>query len=181
MYAELLKDTIEIPKGVTVSVKHGVFTVKGPKGEITRKLYHESVQYEVAGEEISVSSKDASKREKKLLNTMLAHIRNMIQGVIEPHSYKLKVCSGHFPMTVAVKGEVLEVKNLLGEAVPRKLKLNPKVKVTVEGVIITVEAADIEAAGQQAALIEGLCRRPGFDKRIFQDGIYITHKGDKAL
>jgi large subunit ribosomal protein L6 len=181
MYIELLKSEIAIPQGVTVTEKHGVFHVKGPNGEVTRKLYHETIQYSVSGGEIVVSSKDASKREKTLLYTMVAHVKNMIQGVTEGHSYKLKVCSGHFPMTVAIKGDVLEVKNFIGEAVPRRLKINPHVKVNVEGVIITVEGADVEATGTMAARIEGLCRRPGFDKRIFQDGIYITHKGDTQL
>lgn len=181
MYIELLKEEISIPSGVTVKVHNGVFTVKGPQGEVTRRLYHDKMHYAVEGNNVVVSSPDATKREKTQLYTMVSHIKNLIQGVTEGHSYKLKICSGHFPMTVAIKGDTLEVKNFIGEAVPRRLKLNPAVKVTIDGVIITVEGVDVEAAGQQAARIEGLCRRPGFDKRIFQDGIFITHKGDVQL
>ena len=181
MHIELLKDEITIPSGVSVHVKDGEFTVKGPKGEVKRRLYHPRVNYAVEGDSIVITSEDATKREKTLLFTMVSHVKNLIQGVTEGHSYKLKVCSGHFPMSVTIKGDTLEVKNFIGEAVPRRLKLNPAVKVEIEGVIITVEGADVEAAGQQAARIEALCRRPGFDKRIFQDGIYITHKGDMQL
>jgi large subunit ribosomal protein L6 len=181
MYAELLKDEISIPKGVTVTEKHGQFHVKGPKGDVTRRLFHSSLHYAVAGDTVVITAKDASKREKKLIYTMSAHIRNMLRGVTEGFTYKLKVCSGHFPMTVAVKGDTLEVKNFLGEAVPRKLKLNKHVKVETDGAIVTVEGVDIEAVGQQSSRIEQLCRRVGFDKRVFQDGIYITHKGDEAL
>ncbi len=163
MHTELLSEQISIPSGVNVHVVHGEFTVKGPKGDVKRRLYHDRIDYKVE------------------VNTMVAHVKNLIQGVTEGHSYKLKICSGHFPMSVAIKGDILEVKNFIGEAVPRKLKLNPAVKVAIEGVIITVEGVDVEAAGQMASRIEALCRRPGFDKRIFQDGIYITHKGDLQL
>jgi large subunit ribosomal protein L6 len=166
---------------VTVREQHGTFTVKGPKGEVTRRLYHDRVQYSVDGDTITISSTDATKREKTTLFTMSAHLRNLIKGVQDGFSYKLKVCSGHFPMTVAVKGDTLEVKNFIGEAVPRRLKLNPHCKVAIEGVIVTVEGIDVEVTGQQAAAIERLCRRVGFDRRVFQDGIYITHKGDQPV
>ena len=181
MHIELLKDEVTIPQGVTVRVHNGTFTVKGPKGEISRMLFNPRVDFAIEGDSILITSKNASKREKTILFTLASHIKNLIQGVTEGHSYKLKVCSGHFPMTVAVKGDILEVKNFIGEAVPRKLKLDPRVKTTVEGVVITVESADLEAAGTQASRIEALCKRPGFDKRIFQDGIYITHKGETQL
>jgi large subunit ribosomal protein L6 len=180
MHADIL-ETIPAPSGVTVKVDNGNFTVKGPKGEVTRRLYHDRISFRVEGSDVHIESKNATKREKAMMYTTIAHLRNLFQGVTEGHRYQLKVCSGHFPMTVAVKGDTLEVKNFLGEAVPRKLKLNPAVKVNVEGAIITVEGNDVEQTGQQAARIEQLCRRTGFDRRIFQDGIYITHKGDNAL
>ncbi len=160
MHTELLSEQISIPSGVNVHVVHGEFTVKGPKGDVKRRLYHDRIDYKVEGNEITVSSANATKREKKMVNTMVAHVKNLIQGVTEGHSYKLKICSGHFPMSVAIKGDILEVKNFIGEAVPRKLKLNPAVKVAIEGVIITVEGVDVEAAGQMASRIEALCRRP---------------------
>jgi large subunit ribosomal protein L6 len=181
MRIELLKATVEIPSGVTVSVNNGTFVVKGPKGEVTRRLYHDRVKYAIEGSEVVLTSPNATKREKTVIYTMAAHIRNLIKGVQEGFSYKLKICSGHFPMTVAVKGDTLEVKNFIGEAVPRRLKLDPNCKVVIEGVIITVEGIDVEAAGQQASSIERLCRRVGFDRRVFQDGIYITHKGEEQL
>lgn len=181
MHLELLKDTVLIPSGVTVKEHQGTFTVKGPKGEVSRRLYHDKVHYAVSGSEVVLTSPNATKREKTILFTMAAHVRNLLKGVSEGFSYKLKICSGHFPMTVTVKGDTFEVKNFIGEAVPRRLKLNPHVKVAIEGVVVTVEGADVELTGQQASRIESLCRRPGFDKRIFQDGIYITHKGDDQL
>ena len=51
----------------------------------------------------------------------------------------------------------------------------------MDGENITVESADKELAGQTAADIETLTKRPGFDKRIFQDGIWMVSKGGKEL
>jgi large subunit ribosomal protein L6 len=114
MHAELLTDEITIPSGVTVKELQGQFTVKGPKGEVSKRLFHPTIQYEVAGDTITLSAKNATKREKKLIYTMSSHIRNLLDGVVNGYVYKLKVCSGHFPMTVTVKGDTFEVKNFLG-------------------------------------------------------------------
>jgi large subunit ribosomal protein L6 len=84
-------------------------------------------------------------------------------------------------MTVTVKGATLEVKNFIGEAVPRTVAINPATKVVVDGDIVTVSGVDLEVTSQMAASIEQLCKRAGFDRRIFQDGIYITHKDGKAV
>ena len=42
--------------------------------------------------------------------------------------------------------------------------------------IINITSPDKEIAGQISADIEQLTRRPGFDTRVFQDGIYIINK-----
>ena len=46
---------------------------------------------------------------------------------------------------------------------------------------IVVEGINKELTSQTAASIEQMTRRPGFDKRIFQDGIYITEKDGKKI
>jgi len=64
--------------------------------------------------------------------------------------------------------------------VPRVFKFSPAVKVTIEGEIVTIVSCDIELAGQTACLIEQKSLRPGFDKRVFQQGIFITEKPKKV-
>ena len=72
---------------------------------------------------------------------------------------------------------IIGFKNFFGEKVPRKIKFDKKnVSIKVDGTEVLVEGMDKEKVGQTAASIEQLTRRPGFDKRIFQDGIYITEK-----
>ena len=111
-----------------------------------------------------------------ILGTLKSHINNMVKGVKEGFDYELKICSGHFPMNVSLdNGEVI-VKNFLGESVPRKKKMQSGAEIIIKGNDITVTSADKEKAGQVAASIESLTRITNKDRRIFQDGIYITHK-----
>ena len=53
------------------------------------------------------------------------------------------------------------------------------VEVKIAGTEIVVSAADIELAGITASKIENLCRITNRDRRIFQDGCYITQKAGK--
>ena len=56
------KQKIEIPEGVTIEVKDGAVKVKGPKGELTRKL-NDLVNVEVQDKEVKVTV--AKPEEKK--------------------------------------------------------------------------------------------------------------------
>ena len=176
-----LTEELEIPGGTAISIEKGVFIVKGPKGEEHKKLHNPKVISRIVGNKVVFESKKVTQREKKLIKSYLAHLRNLIQGVNEGHSYKLKICSGHFPMSVGVRDNVFEIKNFIGETVPRTLTIPEGIKVTVDGQFITVDGINKDLASQTAALIEKLTRRPGFDKRIFQDGIFIIEKDGKPL
>lgn len=182
MAREQLERLVDVTEGVTVTVDANSNVVaKGPKGEVTKSLRNPRIAYVVEGNQVKITSISSTKMDKKLINTMTAHVKNLIKGASEGFTYELKICSGHFPMTVAVKGDTLEVKNLFGEAVPRKLKLKEGAKVTVKGDQIEVTGNNIEIVGQVSADIEKLTKRAGFDRRIFQDGIYIVNKNGKLM
>ena len=171
-----LREQIQLPDGVEVNFDGKNVRIKGPKGELNRRADDPRIKATIEGGEVIIASAKAGKRERKSLGTLKAHIRNMIKGVMEGHAYKLKACSSHFPMSVSVEGKELVIKNFLGEKMPRKLKLPENVDVKVEGAEITVESTDKENAGSFAAAIERLTKRANYDRRIFQDGIYITEK-----
>ena len=116
-----------------------------------------------------------------MIGTFKAHLKNMIKGATEGHIYQMKICSSHFPMNVELKNNELSIKNLLGETIPRIIKIEEGVDVKIEENIITRESSDKELAGQTAASIELKCKIPGKDKRIFQDGIYIISKSGKMI
>ena len=168
-----MDNDLEIPQGIEVRVEHNKVFIKGPKGSLEREFLSKSIVISKDGNLIKFT---ANKRNKTMMNTFMAHIRNMLNGVVNGYSYSLKVCSGHFPITVALKGNELSVKNFLGEKIPRVVKINSDVKVKVEGDKITVEGIDIEKTGQCAASIEQSTRITNRDRRIFQDGIWITSK-----
>jgi large subunit ribosomal protein L6 len=179
--ANPVEERAQIISGCTVSYENRVIMVKGPKGDSSKKLYNPNIFIKIEGSEVIFSAKKLNKTTKKLLNTYKAHVNNLFKGVSEGHIYKLKICSGHFPMTVSVKGSIFEIKNFIGEKVPRTTVIKEGSTVKIDGHDIIVESINKEQAGQMAASIEQLTRRPGFDTRIFQDGIYITEKDGKII
>ncbi len=177
--AEMVQE-LEIPEGVEVNVENNGVAVKGEKGELQRNFVSKKITFSKSDNKVILSAKNATKREKTMMNTFKAHVKNMFKGVIEGHKYELKICSGHFPMNVALKGDELSIKNFLGEKVPRVMKIQPDVKVKIDGEKIVVEGIDIEKCGQCAANIEKTTRITNRDRRIFQDGIWITSKPGKV-
>ncbi len=171
---------IEIPSGVEVTLD-GKIKVVGPQGEVEKEINHPKIQIKKEENKITIACKNATKKEKKIIHAFRAHLNNMLSGVQEKFIYKIKVCSGHFPMNVAVSNNQLTIKNFLGENTPRVLNLKPGADVKVEGDIIVVSAVSKELAGQVAADIEQLTKVNNKDIRIFQDGCYIIEKPGKVL
>ncbi len=175
------ENEIEIPEGCSVSIENRILTVKGPKGEIIRDVKNKLLKDDIKDNKVILYAAKASKNHKKIIATFTAHLRNLLKGVTEGHVYKLKICAGHFPMTVTVKGDKFEIKNFIGESKPRILIIKDGATVKVDGRDITVTGINKETVSQVAADIELLTRRPNFDRRIFQDGIYITDKDGKKI
>lgn len=176
-------EDIELPQDVEARIEDSIVSIKGAKGEVSRKLLHPLIRISPEQNKIRLEAKKNTKRERKMVGTFKAHIKNMIKGVTQGHVYKMKICSGHFPMSVSVVKDEFIVKNFFGERTPRRLKLKSGVSVKVDGDIITIESLDKELAGQTAGSIEELCKkkRSKFDKRIFQDGIFIINKNGKEI
>jgi large subunit ribosomal protein L6 len=171
------KKEIAFGEKVTAQLKGGFLKIKGPKGEVERNFSHPKVQVAMEDGKIVVSAHHATKKEKTIFGSFVAHIKNLVKGVQEPFVYKLKICSGHFPITVSVSGNKFIIKNFFGETIPREMDIPKGVEVKVAGAEITVSSSDIELAGQTASGIENTCRITKRDIRVFQDGCYITHKG----
>ena len=177
---KIIKD-INLPDSTTASVDGQFLLIKGPKGEVKRAFKQHTISIKSENGKIIFESMSGKKEDKKMIGSLMAHVKNMIKGSLQNHAYTLKICSGHFPMNVSVNNGQLTVKNFLGEKVPRVLRLKEGANIKVEGDLIHVTSASKEIAGQVSADIETLTRRPGYDTRIFQDGIYIINKDGKEL
>lgn len=175
-----IESTIAIPDGVSVAMDGNTVKVKGPRGELSRNFAYPSVIIAIGEGTVSVSSEYPRTKDKAMVGTFAAHIRNMMKGVTVGFTYTLKIVFSHFPMKVAVKDNRVEINNYMGGHAPRYADIVGGCKVKISGSDVTVEGNSIEACGQTAANIEKATSRLGFDKRIFQDGIYIVQKSHRV-
>ncbi len=176
-----LELTVDIPKGIEITIDGNKVTVKGSKGQLEREFKNAQITINKKEDKIVVSTASKSRRYQVSVGTVRAHIKNMIIGVTKGVSYKLKVVYSHFPMNVKVQGNNLVIDNFLGEKYPRRILILDKVKVDVKGQDITVTGIDKEKVSQTAANIEQITRIRDFDPRVFQDGIYLVEKDGKPL
>ncbi|NOZ81230.1 MAG: 50S ribosomal protein L6 [DPANN group archaeon] len=181
MNVKHMEEILEIPEGIKAEIAKNHVQMTGKRGTVTKDFKDPHIQLAVSDGRIVISAENATKREKRQLFTIKAHLKNLFKGAAEGHVYRLKICSGHFPMNVNFQNNELVVKNYLGEKVPRKLPIDPDVKVDVKGEVVELEGVSKEKVGKAASSIELLTRRVGFDRRIFQDGIYIIHKDGKDI
>jgi large subunit ribosomal protein L6 len=171
-----ISHTINLPEGVTATLQEAVLTLKGPAGENSRDFFNPLIQLAKKDNTIIVSSRSVKRKFTRVLNTIKAHINNQIVGANEGFTYEMKICSGHFPMTVKKEGSEVVVTNFLGEKIPRRATIVSGVGVEIKGEDITVKSSEIENAGQTAANIEKATFIKKRDRRTFQDGCYITLK-----
>lgn len=172
---------IEIPEGIGVEISGNEIKISGKEGEIGREFSLRNMEFRTEGNEIIIGGKKLTKKEKKLMNTIVAHIKNMIKGVQNKFEYSLKICYSHFPISLDIKGRDVLVKNFLGEKIPRKMKLPEGVEIEAGKEIIKIKSINKELAGQAAANFETLLRIRKKDLRVFQDGIFIINKAGKEI
>ena len=132
----------------------------------------------LSGGKILVEAREVTRREKALVGTWAAHAKNMMKGVNEPFVYHMKAVYAHFPVKMLVKGPELLIENFLGEHHPRHAQILGDTKVTVKGQELELVGTNLEQVGQTAANIENATRVRNRDPRVFQDGIFITGKGE---
>lgn len=166
-----------MPEGVTASLKDGVLTVKGPLGENKKDFSEIRAEIRLSGSKVLAYSLGKRRDEKAIVNSVLSHVNNMIEGVIKGHIYRLKTVFAHFPVTVKVKEKEVHIENFYGERSPRVAKVVGNCSVKVEGDDITVTGASKEDVGQTSANIEQATVVRRRDQRVFLDGIYVYEKG----
>ncbi len=74
------KKPIPLPKDVNFDLKGDLLAIKGPKGELIRKI-HPRVKIQTENDQIVVSVNDGAKGSKSLHGLFRALIANMVTGV----------------------------------------------------------------------------------------------------
>jgi large subunit ribosomal protein L6 len=172
------REVVEVPKGVSLSLKGRSLLAKGPLGSVERPFPSDALGLSLEGSVATLTLRLPAhrKRSQALLKTWAAHVRNIGGGLTRGVEARMKVVAAHFPMKVQVRGEELVIENFLGEKHPRSTQLVAGTKASVEGDIVTISGHDVEQVGQSAANIERATRIRDYDPRVFQDGIYLIER-----
>jgi large subunit ribosomal protein L6 len=173
--AVVLREEIPIPTDLEVTINKEV-TVKGPKGELKRKFKQGKVNIRLEDDKIILETRFPKKKDKAMLGTIRSHINNMVLGLTEGFSYRMKIVYAHFPMTVKSTQNKVIIENFLGERYPRTAKIVGDAKVKIQGDEVIVTGIQKEEVGQTMANIEQATKIKGRDPRVFQDGIYLVTK-----
>jgi large subunit ribosomal protein L6 len=174
--ATVVENTIEIPDNVTLTLEGRKITVSGEKGHVSKDFGHTRLDMEQGDKSLRIWIINPKKREASLVNTISAHVNNLIKGVTQGFTYKLKIVFVHFPMTVKVQGRKLVIQNFIGERKDRYAQIVGDVQVRVEKEDVIIEGVDIEKVAQTAANIQQACKIRRKDLRKFLDGIYVYSK-----
>ena len=180
---ENISEKIEFPKDFDFGIDNSIVYVKN-NGKETKKTFNiRGINVEKSGNSLILSVKNGTKRQRKMINTIIAHLKNMIKGLQEEFIYKLEIVYVHFPATLEINKEKKEfyVKNFLGEKKPRIVKIIPGAEVSIEKNLINVKSHDKEIAGQMAANLEIATKIKNRDRRKFQDGIFIVEKPGRKI
>lgn len=171
------KQILQIPANTTVSIENGSVVVKGPKGEITKKVLP-VVDIIVEGNTVSFTNKQNTSFGRSLWGTYASHVKNMIQGVNTPFTKKL-ILEG-----VGYKGDVQgNILNLaLGFSHPVKVEIPKGVTVTSEKGLFTFTSVDKEVVGGFAAKIRALKKPEPYKGKGFryEDEVILRKQGKKA-
>ncbi len=172
----MLEYEVEISEGVEVSFEGAKLTFKGPKGELSREFRHPKIKLEKKDGKIVMSSEDEKKKVKAMMGTWRAHMKNMETGVSKGWTCSLKLVYAHFPVKLEQKDSRLVIKNFLGAKSDRGAEILEGVEMKLEGDDVKLSGPDKEKVGQSSANIERATHVKGYDRRVFQDGIYSLGK-----
>lgn len=81
---------IELPDGVTVEIKNGMVTVKGPKGELSERI-HSKIKVEQKENEILCIREGDDKQSRSLHGLSRSLIANMVEGVTKGFEKRLEI------------------------------------------------------------------------------------------
>ena len=168
---------VPVPNGVTVTVNGPAITVKGPKGELSRKL-HPDMQVKVENGNVTVDRPSDEDRHRALHGLTRSLIANMVEGVTQGYKKQLEITGVGYKAEVKPFGLQLA----LGFSHPVEYRAPAGIKLSApQPIVVVIEGADKEKVGQVAAEIRALRKpEPYKGKGVRYQGEQIRRKAGKA-
>ena len=168
---------VPVPNGVTVTVQGSAITVKGPKGELSRKL-HPEMLVAVENGVVNVNRPSEEQKHRALHGLTRSLIANMVEGVTNGYKKQLEITGVGYKAEVKPFGLQLA----LGYSHPLEYRAPVGIKLTApQPTIVVIEGPDKEKVGQVAAEIRLLRKpEPYKGKGVKYQGEQVRRKAGKA-
>jgi large subunit ribosomal protein L6 len=173
---EKFSTELQIPENVKVSFKSYMLTVEGPLGKTYKNFRKIPVSIEINDNMVLLKAQGTRKANYAIMNTARSIIRNLLEGVVDGYTIKMKVVFSHFPISIKIDGKQVLIENFQGERAPRVTKIWGKTKVVPKGDDVIITGHVLTDVSQTAAEIENNSRVKNKDHRVFLDGIYKFEK-----
>jgi large subunit ribosomal protein L6 len=171
------KMPVPVPSGVTVSIDGSTVSVKGPKGELTRK-FPEGISFGLEGDTVVAARSSEESSQKALHGLSRALIANMVEGVTKGYRKQLEITGVGYKAEPKPYGLLFS----LGYSHTIAFKAPAGIKLTApQPTQVLVEGTDKEIVGQVAAEIRSLRKpEPYKGKGIKYAGEKVRRKAGKA-
>ena len=148
------KMPIPIPKGVQVDLKDDLLLVKGPKGQLQRKI-HPKIKIDTANGQIIVTVIEQSRESNAFQGLFRSLIANMVHGVSQGFEKSLEIVGVGYRAELSGRTATFH----LGYSHPINFDLPEGVDAQIDRTRVTLTSIDKELLGQTAATIRGF-RKP---------------------
>ena len=171
------KKPVPVPKNVTATVEGQTVKVKGPKGELERRL-HPSMAITLDDGNIVVQRPSDEAHHRALHGLTRTLIANMVDGVTKGYAKQLEIVGVGYK----AEGRPYGLQLALGFSHPVEYRAPKGIKLTApQPTQIFIEGADKELVGQVAAELRSLRPpEPYKGKGIKYQGEHIRRKAGKA-
>ena len=174
------KRSVEIPKGVTLTIKDGIVDVKGPKGQLSRPL-PANVSVKIEGATLTVLPTIGGRDGARFQGLARALINTMVIGTSTGYVKTLQLVGTGY--RAELKGPILNLS--LGFSHPVNFPIPAGIKAEIpgdsKGTIVVLTGADKEKMGETAAKIRGFRPpEPYGGKGVRYQGEKVREKAGKA-
>lgn len=172
------KKILEIPAGVTITVaEDNTVTVKGPKGELTRK-FNADMSIKIEENTLTVERPSEQKEHRALHGTTRALIGNMVEGVTTGFVRGLELVG------VGYRAQKQGDKLVLSVGYSHPVEMTPEAGLEVEVPVptkIVIKGIDKQRVGEFAANIRAVrAPEPYKGKGIRYEGEVVRRKEGKT-